>query len=114
MKLPEGIEHKDGRLIVDLERCTPLQQRGGVVEIRALRLALVRGKKRVRALCLTCPHKPKKNARVHLRGEGDAPTFRCAAHGWTWSRSGKATGKAKKHLPRLAVIRSGSRLTVKL
>jgi len=113
-ELPKGVALDGDKLKVDLSVCEALQHKDGVLEVRPLRLLLVRGKKKVRAFHAECPHKPKKGYRIHQLKREARPVFRCPKHQWTWDRKGRPTGKAKKRLPRLETEQDGDALCVEL
>jgi len=112
--LPEGVTREGDVLRVDLTVRTELLEKGGVLELRPLRLLLVRSRKRIRALCSTCPHKPKKRYRIHRVKTAAKPLFRCPKHEWTWDHKGRPRGKAKKKLPRVRTELDGDTLLVHL
>lgn len=113
-ELREGITRHGDELHVDLTVRTELLEKDGTLEIRPLRLLLVRSKKRVRAFCAVCPHKPKKLYRVHRVKKARRPLLRCPKHGWTWDRKGRPRGKAKKKLPRVRTSLEGDTLVVRI
>ncbi|HJK90723.1 MAG TPA: Rieske 2Fe-2S domain-containing protein [Polyangiaceae bacterium LLY-WYZ-15_(1-7)] len=112
--LPEGVTRHGDALHIDLKVRTELLEKGGVLELKAFRLLLVRSRKRVRAFCATCPHKPKKLYRVHRVRKAAVPLFRCPKHDWTWDHKGRPRGKAKKKLPRARTELLGETLVVQL
>ena len=112
--LPEGVRQEDETVVVDLDRHPQLAERDGVLVLDSLRVVVVRGKKKLRAFSLRCPHKPKKDYRVHAVKDTKRPCFQCSAHGWQWDRKGRPKVRAKKPLDRLPAKLDGHELRIRL
>ena len=111
-RLPPGVVVDGSRVRVDLSLHPELAEEGGVLELPAPALILVRGKRKVRAFCAFCPHKPKKKRLVRRVASGRRPAWVCDAHDWTFDRKGRPTGCAKQGLKRYRVEQVGGALHV--
>ncbi len=82
--------------------------------LKDVRVVVVRGKKKLRAFSLRCPHKPKKDYLVHAVKDAKRPCFQCHAHRWRWDRKGRPTVPAKKPLVRLPARVDGQELRIRI
>lgn len=112
--LPEGVRREDDTLIVDLDHHPQLAERDGTLVLKSVRVVVVRGKKKLRAFSLRCPHKPKKDYLVHAVKDAKRPCFQCSAHRWQWDQKGRPKVRAKKPLARLRAQLEGRELRIRL